>query len=1061
MSNWKDNFYGIAYAPFSTSELSYWFLSPQDTKTVMGWLLGKASFSSIPSLLLKDDASESAVSIKMYPFDFDKLTSKLSEEINNHPMFITSVEQTFKIAGIELDGGVFNEAVKPNVKGKKISSCIAPFYKVNEYTFNRHFNSFLDYSPYTRIKVMLPFIGEVELNADDVMGRTLGFYYAVDITSGNVIAIIVNETTNNVIGSYTSMVGVDIPKVAKDYSEIARKVIVATLAAAVGLAGVGVGAIGASAVSSGASTLDLGVLADIPSLMSAGGTKIQQGLRLQNIGSMAKQAPKPSISSMYAPSIMRNRISCGGGLSSWFTPRNIIITIERPLVKYPSSYNHEYGRPLMETATLKELEGFTVVDSVHMDGFTCTDEELSMIERLLFNGVILGDKLPVGLFDINVNTINVTYSNNSAQAESGSSYVNTFTPNEGYTLKGVEPRIVMNDKAVIGAYTYDVDSDTITIAIHEVRGNIIIGVAAVEKEAQRFTIQITAENTVVTDLSSGQVVISSDQGTFSKDVVEGIPINFQFGTKYSGGNFSRLYAESAGNNLSELFDLTESTDIIKVYEFNYTPTANVNIDVIATKPITYTITNALTNVVTNADFNEINKGIPYDAVLSGEGNYSMYEADVQVMMGGVDITNTAYTSANSPTANGIIHIDSVSGNIEVYAQAEKQKTYSVAINLENAVNISGFDSNTVELYAPIDAWYTGAFGYKLVTIPTIRIGGVLQTNKYYTIDPSTGQIHIEIPQGVIDGNVEISIVATKEYSITRNFTNVAIESGSAADKIVGGETYAVNIKGIVGGYVITTYTVMMGGVNVTSQYSTFNQSTGIVSINIPSVNGDIVITANAEIPVPEKYTVTLNILNCIVYNAEGDQVAISMDNEATIYKYEAEPDENIVFTFNLVYNKSEFKVYEANGSTNDFNLSGTSLVYDTIANEDTNITVKANKPNIYTVTFELTNIDIHQDNYNGTVIASSRGRAKREFTMEFTEGSHGYWYFTKYGGDSDNIVTNASYSIFFAVNTGSGEEWVSAAWSGGDLLNGKKSARWNSYINQNFTIMIRAMKDEK
>ena len=960
MSNWKENFYGISNAPFRTSELSYWFLSPENTKTVMGWLLGRASFSSVATLLLKDDPSESAVSIKMYPFDFDKLTSKLSEEVYNQPMFLTSDEQTFKIAGIELDGGIINEVIKPDVIGIKISGCVAPFYKVNEYTFNRHFNSFLDYSPYTRIKVMLPFIGEVELNADDVMGKTVGFYYAVDITSGNVISIIVNETTDHVIGSYTSMVGVDIPKVAKDYSEIARKVIGAALTAGIALAGAGVGAIGSSAISSGASTLDWGVLADIPSLMTSGEAKIQQGLRLQNIGSsMAKQAPRPSLNSMYAPSIMRNKITCGGGLSSWFTPRNIIITIERPFVKYPSSYNHEYGRPLMETATLKELEGFTIVDSVHMDGFTCTDEELSMIERLLFNGVILGEKLPTGLFDIYVNSINATYSNNSAQAESGSSYVNTFTPNEGYTFKGVEPRVVMADESVIGAYTYDADSDTITINIPEVRGNIIIGVAAVDKEARRFT-----------------------------------------------------------------------------------------------------ITNTLTNIVTNANFDEINEGIPYDAVLSGKGNYSMYEADVQVMMDGVDITSTAYTPASSPTENGTIHIDSVSGNIEVYAQAEKQKTYNVSINLENALNISGFDSDTVELYAPIDAWYTGASGYKLVTVPIIRIGGTLK-NQYYTLDRSTGQIHIEIPADVIDGDVEISITATKEYSITRNFTNVAIASGSAVDKIVAGEEYSVNIKGIVGGYVITTYTVMMGGVDATFKYSVWDESTEIVSINIPSVTGDIVITANAEKPASsiKKYSITY--VNCLLFDSEQKLLGRSENNQVATYTYESTIGERVEFVFEPAYVNSSFSSYRSNSDTAEFKLQGDYLFFnDTTSDSDVKIIVSAVKPTMYTVTFKLANIDIHDGSYDGNVFASSNssnGSNFRTFTMEYAEGSHGYWYFTKYGGDSTHIVSTADQYIYFTVYDENGEVFVDAVWNGGDLLNGDEKARWDSYINQNFTIEVQAM----
>lgn len=1043
MSNWKDNFYGLNSLPFNSSELSYWILTPQNSRSAMGWLLGKASFS-VPSIILQQNPSESAVSVRAYPFDFSKLTSDLSEQIINQPMFLTTQNPTtLKIGGVLLDGST---DTKPSVEGYRISACLAPFFKIASYTFNRYFNTFLDFSPYTKIKVSLPYIGEIELFSDDVMGDTINIYYNIDVTTGIGTAFIEKESDGVLLATQSAVLGIEIPKVSSDYSEIIRNGI---MAAAKLTTSIVTGSASTALMGIGSDTLDLGIELDSTRLSGIGESVLQAGVGSERIShSAAKGAMRNILSSLYNPSIMRNTVVSSYGYSSWAIPRDIIVSIQRPFVKYPSSYNHEYGRPLMETATLKELEGFTIVDSVHMDGFACTDEELSIIERLLTNGVILGEKLPIGLFNVTVNSINSTYSNNSAQAESGSSYVNTFTPNEGYTLEGVEPRIVMNDEAVIGAYTYDAYSDTITINIPEVRGNIIIGVAAVEKEAQRFTIQITAENTVVTDLSSGQVVISSDQGTFSKDVVEGIPISFQFGTKYSGGNFSRLYAESEGNDLSELFDLTESTDIIKVYEFNYTPTANVNIDIIATKPITYTITNALANVVTNADFDEINEGIPYDAVLSGEGNYSMYEADVQVMMGGVDITNTAYTPASSPTENGIIHIDSVNGNIEIYAQAEKQKTYNVVINLENAVNISGFDNNTVELYAPIDAWYTGAFGYKLVTIPTIKIGGVVLTNKYYTLDSSTGQIHINIPADVIDGNVEISIVATKEYSITRNFTNVAIESGNASDKIVGGETYTVNIKGIIGGYVITTYNVMMGGVNVTSLYSTFNQSTGIVSINIPSVNGDIVLTANAEIPAPEKYRVTLNVLNCMVLDAEGEQVAISTDNESVTYTYEAEPDENIVFIFNLVYNSSEFMVYEANGSTNDFNFSGNTLVYDTIVSEDITIEVIANKPNIYNVTFYTSDKSIVSTAAagQGTIIAGSKTTNFEVVTeLPYTEGRHGYFYFYSYRiSDGDRIR--------MAIYTKDGNEYVSQSWSYDDMVAGK--SRWNSYIDRDFDIYV-------
>ena len=917
--------------PTTSSNVYYWLMNWENSTLLSDWLSFKASFDA-SSVFLKEHPLEFVTSIKAYPFDVSS-------------MFVTTENMGVSIGII----------TKNDNSGKRILRYKDyPYIDCGSIAISKKYNNFLDFYPFTKVMLYLPFIGTVELNTNQVMDKVISIKYSIDILTGKCCAFVLDDN-EFVIGVYNGNMGISIPLVASDYSNIIRNLSLSAISFAMS------GAFGI--VSGDTSSMITNVVnaasnaGDLNNQILSNAYKAEQyAVKGYEISSSYREKGRGRLYEAMNIAPSHSKFTISESFIDWFYPHKVTAIIKRPIVKYPSSYNHEYGRPLMETATLKELEGFTVVDSVNMDGFTCTDEELSMIERLLLNGVILGEKLHVGLFDIYVNSINATYSNNSAQAESGSSYVNTFTPNEGYTLKGVEPRVVMADEAVIGAYTYDSDADTITINIPEVRGDIIIGVAAAGKEAQRFT-----------------------------------------------------------------------------------------------------VTNALTNVTTNADFDEINEGIPYDAVLSGEGNYSMYEADVKVMMGGVDITSTAYTPASSPTENGTIHIDSVSGNIEVYAQAEKQKTYNVTINLENAVNISGFDSDTVELYAPIDAWYTGASGYKLVTVPVIRIGGTLK-NQYYTLDRSTGQIHIEIPADVIDGDVEISITATKEYSITRNFTNVAIASGSAVDEIVKGDTYSVNIKGIVGGYVITTYTVMMGGVDVTSQYAVWDKSTEIVSINIPSVTGNIVITANAEIPAPKTAFIRLNVQNARA-KIFGDVVI--GDPDGGFYEVEV-PIGTVVggsdaLLFDVTYNGGYFTYYTCTDSSVNLspNTNKTSIVVSKFTvNGDIEFNIVAYKPKIYTVTFKLTNIDIHEGSYDGNVIASSNGTGSKTVTMQFTEGSHGYWYFTEYRGDSEFIVTSTDQSISFAVNTESGEEWVSSSWAGVDLLDGRKTARWNSYINQNLTIEI-------
>jgi hypothetical protein len=49
------------------------------------------------------------------------------------------------------------------------------------------YNSFLDYEPYTKVQVFLPYLGYVDLDADVVMGKRVLAYYYVDYTTGTAL----------------------------------------------------------------------------------------------------------------------------------------------------------------------------------------------------------------------------------------------------------------------------------------------------------------------------------------------------------------------------------------------------------------------------------------------------------------------------------------------------------------------------------------------------------------------------------------------------------------------------------------------------------------------------------------------------------------------------------------------------------------------------------------------------------------------------------------------------------------------------------------------------------
>ena len=80
------------------------------------------------------------------------------------------------------------------------------------------------------------------------------------------------------------------------------------------------------------------------------------------------------------------------------------------------------------------------------------------------------------------------------------------------------------------------------------------------------------------------------------------------------------------------------------------------------QPVEYTITQNLTNVTSSNDETEVVADSEYTTTLTADEDYTM--DTVTVTMGGLDITETAYTEAT-----GVVNIASVTGNIVITATA--------------------------------------------------------------------------------------------------------------------------------------------------------------------------------------------------------------------------------------------------------------------------------------------------------------------------------------------------------------------------------------------------------
>ena len=228
--------------------------------------------------------------------------------------------------------------------------------------------SYLDYAPYTKGQLFLPYIGYVPLDIDAYMGKTISIKYKVDISNGSATAFIM--ANNKVMQQFACNLLTPIPLSGANYSEMWGSVLAATatLAGAGALAGGAMGgaaAAGATESVAGAAEATGGTLPSIPSAS----------------GIMTGMATKPDIQKS-------NNVGVSTGLLGIQYP---YITLERPNLCIPSQQNSIMGYPSYITAVLSSCSGYTRVSQMNLAVPGATAVELGEIESYLKSGVIIGN----------------------------------------------------------------------------------------------------------------------------------------------------------------------------------------------------------------------------------------------------------------------------------------------------------------------------------------------------------------------------------------------------------------------------------------------------------------------------------------------------------------------------------------------------------------------------------------------------------------------------------------------------------------------------------------------
>lgn len=276
----------------------------------------------------------------------------------------------------------------------------------------------LDYAPNTKIQIMLPFIGSSALDTDEVMNRTLGLKYRIDLLSGACVAMV--TINGDVRYQWTGECAVNIPFSASDFSRVYGAVLGAVGAGVTGFMAAGAAGVASQAAASAATTQAMNnnlaaskafkeALGDVvkgsrgaPALREKLKTASQQtmdkAIAEAGNGTRIAGAIKATQIARAVNNVVGNVMSAKGGVSHSGTisgaagmlgVRTPYVIIEYPNQSLPVDYRHFVGYPSNITATLGELTGYTECEQLIAEGITGTDGEYTELVEALKGGVYL------------------------------------------------------------------------------------------------------------------------------------------------------------------------------------------------------------------------------------------------------------------------------------------------------------------------------------------------------------------------------------------------------------------------------------------------------------------------------------------------------------------------------------------------------------------------------------------------------------------------------------------------------------------------------------------------
>lgn len=364
-----------------------------------------------------DSPDNYLTNILVFPFDYYNITNGSGKDL-----YIRNVQIKQTISGINY-----------NVRGKNISKNSLFDLGSIRYPYCDS-GKFYHRSGYTKLRLYLPFMGFIDLNPNDFIGefKYITILLSVDVKTGQATYIVCSSkatitsttpliTTDldpmkfRIVSTHTFKLALEIPIGSTNATNNARNAIMGVMNVAASFASYGISNLAGAGISTSHSTTtsNKATVQKVRAMSKTSEGYMPVGAPL--VRSTTGETTTTTTDTTYnSTGYLKGKLvnECFDGLGSAFSsvfasgdcdrpnninsllncPRHCFIQIFTPKMKSDTNYNELYGKPLGEVRRIGDMEGYTEIAKVHIQGDSfkkATLEEIGMLSEALSNGIIL------------------------------------------------------------------------------------------------------------------------------------------------------------------------------------------------------------------------------------------------------------------------------------------------------------------------------------------------------------------------------------------------------------------------------------------------------------------------------------------------------------------------------------------------------------------------------------------------------------------------------------------------------------------------------------------------